>query len=374
MSNILCVMGTRPEVIKMAPVVMALRESSRFTPIVCTTSQHREMQNAMMDVFGLKADYDLDCMQPNQDLFHITHTILTRIKPVLQAAKPDLVLVQGDTTTSFAACLAAFYLGIPVGHIEAGLRTHDLSAPFPEEANRALIGRLASYHFAPTQTARQHLLEERIADRDIYVTGNTVIDALLWVKQQIREQDVRSVFSEEIWNIILRQPFVLITGHRRESFGDGFESICQAIRMLSKQYPYYHFIYPVHLNPNVQGPVNRVLANIPNVHLIPPLEYKPFVFVMDHCKMVLSDSGGVQEEAPSLAKPVLVMREKTERTEGIEAGTAKLVGTSMTSIVEAVSQLITDANEYEAMAKAVNPYGDGIAAKRIVEILSASMV
>ena len=370
MKKILSIFGTRPEVIKMAPIIIALEKSNKIKSLICTTSQHRQMQDSMMQLFGLKADYDLDCMQPGQDLFHITTTVLSRLKTVLEKEKPDLVLVQGDTTTSFVASLAAFYLGIPVGHVEAGLRTHDLSAPFPEEANRALTGRLARLHFAPTQAAKKHLLEERISEDTIFITGNTVIDALFWMKDRLNENEILRNLPESTQAVLKqKQPFILITGHRRESFGEGFESICQAIKILSEKFSHVHFIYPVHLNPNVQKPVNQILGDSNNIHLIAPLDYEPFVYLMSRCELVLSDSGGVQEEAPSLGKPVLVMREKTERMEGVDAGTAKLVGTNMDSIVKEVSELILNKDSYDKMANAVNPYGDGAASKKIVSII-----
>ena len=366
--KILSIFGTRPEVIKMGPVLLALKESKNFQSLICTTSQHKHMQDSMMKVFGLTADYDLDCMQPGQDLFHITTTILSRLKSVLETVKPDLVLVQGDTTTSFAASLAAFYLGIPVGHVEAGLRTHDLSSPFPEEANRSMIGRLARLHFAPTQMAKKHLLEERISAENIFVTGNTVIDAILLVNNNLNEHKVIKTLPEDIQEIIFKKsPFILITGHRRESFGECFEEMCQAIKALAKKFPQLHFIYPVHLNPNVQKPVNEILGSESNIHLTSPLDYEPFVLLMRKCTLVLSDSGGVQEEAPSLDKPVLVMREKTERMEGVNAGTLKLVGTNKDSIIQNVSELILNKDAYDEMANSVNPYGDGNASIKIVK-------
>jgi len=366
LKKVLSIFGTRPEVIKMAPVIKALETHPKIHSLVCTTSQHRQMQDQMMALFDLKADYDLDCMKPGQDLFYLTSVMLDKLKLVLTSVKPDLILVQGDTTSSFVASLSAFYLGIPVGHVEAGLRTHDLQAPFPEEGNRALIGRIAEMHFAPTKTAKQHLLEERINPQQVFVTGNTVIDALLWVRDRLDKKSLMQEFDPSVKKLLESEaPYILITGHRRESFGEAFKSICRAIQSLAKQYPKMHFIYPVHLNPNVQGPVDTFLRDIDNVHLISPLDYQPFVFLMDHCFCVLTDSGGVQEEAPSLGKPVLVMREKTERPEGIAAGTAMLVGTDKDKVVQAVSTIIEDKLLYEKMANAVNPYGDGRAAEKI---------
>lgn len=370
MKRVMSVVGTRPEAIKMAPVIHALQQHEQFESIVCATSQHRTMQDQMLKLFDIQPDCDLSVMQANQDLFHITSAVLTGFKKILQQYRPDIVLTQGDTTTSFAASLAAFYCGIPIGHIEAGLRTHDLLAPFPEEANRQLTARLARWHFAPTSQARQNLINEAIPASSITVTGNTVIDALLWVRERIQHQDLSDAFNPVIRDIIKNQePYILITGHRRENFGDGFQNICKAIAQLAHCYPKWHFIYPVHLNPNVQQPVYSILKPLSNVHLIDPLEYEPFVLLLDHCRLVLTDSGGVQEEAPSLGKPVLVMRDVTERPEGIEAGTAQLVGTRIDIIVETVARLITDKTYYKKMAQAVNPYGDGHAAAYIMNVL-----
>ncbi len=375
MIKVLSIVGTRPEIIKMAPVIQQLQKTSSIVSQVCTTSQHRTMQDQMMQLFGLKADYDLDVMKPNQDLFYLTSEMLVRLQSVLQQAKPDLVLVQGDTTTSFVGALAAFYCQIPVGHVEAGLRTHNLLAPFPEEANRQLTGRLVTMHFAPTETSKRHLLQEGVAENRIWVTGNTVIDALLWMRQHLNLNRIKAALPGNILQLIEQQkPYVLITGHRRENFGEGFLSICRAIQILATRYPKWNFVYPVHLNPNVRKPVFDLLAGYANIHLIEPVDYEPFVHLMDHCKIVLTDSGGVQEEAPSLGKPVLVMREVTERPEGIEAGTAKLVGTAEATLIAAVSELIDDPLAYQRMANAVNPYGDGTAAQQIVNHITGHLL
>lgn len=370
--RILSVFGTRPEVIKMAPVVKALEASPHLQSFVCTTSQHRHMQDQMMALFGLKADFDLDIMKPGQSISYITAKVLEGLDALFAKEQFDLVLVHGDTTTSFAAALAAFNRGIPVGHVEAGLRTHNLQAPFPEEANRQLTGRIATWHFAPTELAKKNLLQEGVPGQSIVVTGNTVIDALFYMQEKIKAEPS---LVEAILPLIAHthhSPFVLITGHRRESFGQGFLNICQAIRTLSERFPDWHFVYPVHLNPQVQQPVNNILKDLPNVHLIEPVDYAPFVYLMSHCKIVLTDSGGVQEEAPALGKPVLVMREVTERPEGIEAGTAKLVGSNHDRIVECVSLLIENEDAYSGMANAVNPYGDGLAAQRITNHLDVA--
>ena len=347
----MAIFGTRPEVIKMAPVVHALQAVPDIKCLVCTTSQHRHMQDQMVELFGLKVDYDLDVMKVDQDLFYLTSEVLLRLQKVFQAEKPDLILVHGDTTTSFVA----------------SLRTYQLQAPFPEEANRQLTSRLATLHFAPTALAEQNLLNEGVAKDRIIVTGNTVIDALFWIKNRINKEKIARLLPEAILNLIAQKsPYVLITGHRRENFGEGFLAICEAIKTLAQRHREWHFIYPVHLNPRVREPVYKLLAQEHNIHLIEPIDYEPFTYLMDHSQMVLTDSGGVQEEAPSLGKPVLVMREVTERPEGVAAGTAKLVGTDPYKIVDNVQQLMHDKALYQAMANAVNPYGDGNAALRIV--------
>ena len=363
-------MGTRPEGIKMAPVVAALRRHDGLRCRVVGTGQHREMFHQVASELGFTVDVDLDTMQPNQTLAGLTARLMQKIDGWLEQGHPDLALVQGDTTTVFVAALACFYRHIPIGHVEAGLRTPSILTPFPEELNRRLASRIASLHFAPTRSAQAALLREGVADRDIEVTGNTVVDALFMELSRQAESGLRAAIEASLAAAIApdwaTRPFVLITGHRRESFGEGFEQICRAIRTLALRYPEYRFVYPVHLNPNVQRPVKRLLDGIANIALISPQGYRNFVALMNRCKLILTDSGGVQEEAPSLGKPVLVMRETTERPEGVEAGTALLVGAVETRIVENTVRLLDDASAYEAMANAVNPYGDGHAAERIV--------
>lgn len=372
MIKVLSIFGTRPEVIKMAPIVHALALDPAFKSRVCTTSQHRTMQDQMMALFNLTADYDLNIMQPNQTLTDITVNVLRGLEQLFKRERFDWVLVHGDTGSCAAAALAAFYARIPVAHVEAGLRTYNLDSPYPEEANRQLTGRLARCHFAPTELAWQNLLEEHVDAANIVVTGNTVIDALLYMREQIRQQKVSVQLPPVLERLKAEGAlYGLITGHRRESFGEGFLQICNAIKTLSLRYPHWHFVYPVHLNPQVQAPVKAILGQLPNVHLIDPVDYAPFVVLMEHCQWILTDSGGVQEEAPSLGKPVLVMREITERPEGIAAGTARLVGNREASIVDNVVRLIEDKAFYQRMANAVNPYGDGQAAQRIVEALKA---
>jgi UDP-N-acetylglucosamine 2-epimerase (non-hydrolysing) len=369
--KILVVFGTRPEAIKMAPVVRALRENIAFNVQVCVTAQHREMLDQVLDLFSIKPDFDLNIMRPMQDLFSITTDILRLLSGVMDEAKPDLVLVHGDTSTTFAAALAAYYKRVPVGHVEAGLRTGNLFSPWPEEGNRKLTGVLSNLHFAPTESARENLIKEGVAEKSIFVTGNTVIDALLDIQGRI-ESD-RDLFGElfaKFTQINFDRRVVLVTGHRRENFGKGFEQICVAIARLAHKYPTVEFVYPVHLNPNVREPVNRVLRGLVNVHLIEPLEYLPFVFVMSRSFLILTDSGGIQEEAPSLGKPVLLMRDTTERPEAVEAGTVRLVGNEINRIDKEVSLLLENRTEYDRMAFAHNPYGDGIAANRIVKALS----
>lgn len=368
--KILSVVGTRPEVIKMAPLIHAIAASSTLENIVCASSQHRQMQDAMLDLFKIKPDFDLNVMKVDQSLEYITTAVLEKMAAVLKEAKPDIVLVQGDTTTSFVASLAAFYQGIPVGHVEAGLRTYNLKQPFPEEANRQLTSRLSRYHFAPTLQSQKNLIAEGISEAHVFVTGNTVIDALFWMKENLNMARITQTLPESILKMIDR-PYVLVTGHRRENFGDGFLEICQAIKILAEQKPDWQFIYPVHLNPNVQKPVFEILQNLPNVYLIDPVGYESFVYLMIKSQIILTDSGGVQEEAPSLGKPVLVMRNTTERPEGITAGTAQLVGTDLDKIITGILKLIHDPREYAKMANAVNPYGDGKAAERIISALKA---
>ena len=370
MVKVLAVFGTRPEAIKMAPVVHAL--SRKADVKVCVTAQHREMLDQVLNLFEITPDYDLDIMKPGQDLFDITSNVLLGIKRVLQSECPDIVLVHGDTTTSMAVAMAAFYLQIPVGHVEAGLRTHNINSPFPEEFNRQLTSRIATFHFAPTEIAHQNLLEEKVQDSQIFVTGNTVIDALLSMVEKARSTN----FSDNILEVapFLKQKsdtfrVILVTGHRRENFGQGFEEICQALHDIARENPDVKIIYPVHLNPNVREPVNRILSNINNVYLIEPMEYLTFIKLMDLSYLILTDSGGIQEEAPSLGKPVLVMRDTTERPEALEAGTVKLVGTNKEKIVKMVNQLLTDNKFYGQMSRAHNPYGDGDSSNMICDIL-----
>lgn len=371
--KILSVFGTRPEVIKMAPVVHALQTVENIDSYVCTTSQHRQMQDQMMNLFNLKADFDLNVMKGGQTISYVASSVISQLDELFSANHFDLILVHGDTTTSFAAAYAAFNRGIPVGHVEAGLRTYDLKAPFPEEANRQLTGRIATYHFSPTAKSKNCLLQEGIKEKQILVTGNTVIDALFYIKDQIAQSCLNISLDSKVQSLIDDgKPYILITGHRRESFGQGFLDICGAIQELAEKYVNYHFIYPVHLNPQVQSPVNNMLSSCDNIDLIKPVDYAPFIYLMSHAKLVLTDSGGVQEEAPSLGKPVLVMREVTERPEGVDAGTAKLVGNDRFKIVSTVSSLLEDDVLYKQMASAINPYGDGNAAAKIVDFISAA--
>lgn len=371
MTRIMTVIGTRPEAIKLAPLVLAATTDRRTTPIVVATGQHREMLKQVLDLFRIVPDRDLAVMQPGQDLFDVTSKVLIGMRDAIRELAPDVVVVQGDTTSCFVGALAAFYEHVPVAHVEAGLRTHDLTSPFPEEGNRQLTSRLAHFHFPPTDGAAQHLIREGIATDRILVTGNTVIDALLWVRERISAaQDARiDPLHAQIPALQGDQDMILITGHRRESFGAGFESLCSAIAELAQSNTTWRFVYPVHLNPNVREPVNRLLGSLPNVDLIEPQEYAPFVWLMDRARFILTDSGGVQEEAPSLGKPVLVMREKTERPEAVEAGTVRLVGTDRTRIVSEAQRLIDDPEHYNSMSRAHNPYGDGQACQRIVDAL-----
>lgn len=367
----LVVFGTRPEAIKMAPVVRRLQADARFDARVCVTGQHREMLDQVLELFGIEPEYDLDLMRPGQDLSTITGSVLEGLKGVLEEAAPDYVLVHGDTTTTMAASLAAYYARVPVGHVEAGLRTGDIYSPWPEEMNRRLTGSIATLHFAPTEAARANLLREGVDDARIAVTGNTVIDALLTMVERAREGG-EGEFSERFEGIDLDRRLVLVTGHRRENFGGGFERICEALAELSRT-PDVEIVYPVHLNPNVQEPVHRILGSLPNVHLIAPQEYLPFLFLMDRAHLIITDSGGIQEEAPSLGKPVLVMRDTTERPEAVEAGTVRLVGTDTKVIVDAARTLLEDEDEYRSMSFAHNPYGDGAASQRIADALAAAI-
>jgi UDP-N-acetylglucosamine 2-epimerase (non-hydrolysing) len=373
--KIMLVFGTRPEAIKMAPLYHALKAlPDEFDTQLCVTAQHRQMLDQVLKVFEITPDIDLNLMTPGQDLFDVTASVLTGMRDVLRAHMPDALLVHGDTTTSLAAAMAGFYAGVPVGHVEAGLRTHDVYAPFPEEFNRQVASKVTRWHFAPTAFSRQNLLDERVPDAAISVTGNTVIDALFWMLGRIDADAQRRSALEEFLTKQLNfdwqnQRFVLMTGHRRENFGDGFLQICHALKELAPRYPAVQFVYPVHLNPNVQQPVNAILANVANVHLIAPLDYEPFVYLLKHSHIVLTDSGGIQEEAPSLGKPVLVMRDVTERPEAIEAGTVRLVGADRSRIVSNVAELLDNKASYAAMSKAHNPYGDGNACARIISIL-----
>lgn len=375
MKKIAFIFGTRPEAIKLCPLILAMQKSiDKLSAHVCVTGQHREMLEQVLAVFQVKPDVDLGLMQPNQTLANFTSRAIAAIDNYLILEKPDMVIVQGDTTSVFCASLAAFYHQIPVGHVEAGLRTWNKLSPFPEEINRVLTTRIADLHFAPTQTSKNNLLQEGIDEKNIIVTGNTVIDALLIAVEQVQKQPpIIPDLPKELQpkTPINSPPLVLMTGHRRENFGEGFENICCAITDLAKRFPQTHFVYPVHLNPNVREPVNRILRTkeFDNIHLIEPLSYLPFVAMMNRSTLLLTDSGGVQEEAPSLGKPVLVMRDTTERPEAVEMGTVKLVGTNRKLIVDEVSRLLTDKNEYNKMANAVNPYGDGKACERIIDAI-----
>lgn len=368
--KVLTVFGTRPEAIKMAPLVHALAADERFEAKVCVTAQHREMLDQVLELFEITPDYDLNLMKAGQTLNEVTARILLELKPVLQEFKPDVVLVHGDTATTFAASLAAYYEQIAVGHVEAGLRTGNIYSPWPEEANRKLTGALTKYHFAPTETSQQNLLQENYAAENIFVTGNTVIDALLMVKEKIEQDaDLKATLAAQFPYLDESKKLILVTGHRRESFGGGFERICEALAKTAKQQPEVQILYPMHLNPNVREPVNRILGSVENVLLIEPQQYLPFIYLMDRAHIILSDSGGIQEEAPSLGKPVLVMRDTTERPEAVAAGTVKLVGTDVEKIVSNLNTLLTDSEAYQAMSFAHNPYGDGKACQRILDSL-----
>lgn len=381
MKKVMLVFGTRPEAIKMAPLVKEFQKyPEQFKTIVCVTGQHREMLDQVLNIFEITPDYDLNIMKQGQDLYDVTARVLVGMRDVLKEAQPDVVLVHGDTTTSTASALAAFYQQIPVGHVEAGLRTHNIYSPWPEEMNRLITGRIATYHFSPTPLSKENLLKENVAEDAITVTGNTVIDALYMVVDKIKND---TVLSNELAAILANSGYdtsrlsggkklVLITGHRRENFGDGFINMCTAIKDLTNKYPEVDFVYPMHLNPNVRKPIHEVfgedLSNLGNMFFIEPLEYLSFVYLMEQSTIVLTDSGGIQEEAPGLGKPVLVMRDTTERPEALEAGTVKLVGTNYDRIVGEVSRLLDDSDYYDTMSKAVNPYGDGLACGRIVNI------
>jgi len=393
LKKLLIIFGTRPEAIKMAPVVLRLKEAGNFRVRVAVTAQHRQMLDQVLEIFGIVPDFDLNLMTPDQDLFDVTSRVLTGLKEVLELERPALVLVHGDTTTTFAAALAAYYCHIPVGHVEAGLRTRDKYRPYPEELNRHLTGVITDYHFAPTPWARDNLLAEQVPADRIWVTGNTVIDALKWMEEKVAaEKDTWSQYLSRNYGLKLDgRRLILVTGHRRENFGEGFVNICLALRGLAEEYADLHIVYPVHLNPNVQRPVYEILSSSSRgcqeqgscwhteiqgrsrISLVPPLDYAPFVFLMSRSYLVLTDSGGIQEEAPALGKPVLVMREVTERPEGVWAGTVKLVGPDRERILAGVRELLDDPASYQAMAQARNPYGDGRAAQKIVEILQGKL-
>lgn len=374
MKKILLVFGTRPEAIKMAPLVKALqKDSEHFETKICVTAQHRQMLDQVLEVFDIVPEYDLNIMAPNQDLYDITSRVLVGLRDVLDDFAPDIVLVHGDTTTSMAASLAAFYRQIPVGHVEAGLRTYNMLSPWPEEMNRQVTDRMCTYYFAPTEKSRQNLLRENVDATKIHVTGNTVIDALLMAVDIIEKKPyVKTAIEDELRDkgyAMDNRPYILVTGHRRENFGEGFLNICKAIRQIAEEHPEMDIVYPVHLNPNVQKPVYELLSGTPNIYLVKPLDYLPFVYAMQHSTLLLTDSGGVQEEAPSLGKPVLVMRETTERPEAVEAGTVRLVGTDVAAIVGNVQELLHDPEVYRKMSESYNPYGDGHACERIVDAL-----
>ena len=374
MKKVAVLMGTRPEAIKMAPVIKALEASDNLQPIVISTGQHREMLDQVVKVFDIKVDHDLEVMQPDQTLASLTSRLMERTDALLEIIQPDFALVQGDTTTVMIASLACFYRHIPVGHVEAGLRTNNIYSPFPEEVNRRLASPMMALHFAPTKTSEGNLLKENVNKEIIHVTGNTVIDALFMEVERQKNPEIAKKINKQLYKDLPKDwkeiPYVLITGHRRENFGDGFEKICEALAILAKRYPGHRFIYPVHLNPNVQKPVYSLLKEHDNIFLIPPQNYSVFIALMKHSRLILTDSGGVQEEAPSLGKPVLVMRDTTERPEGLGAGTVKLVGAETKNIVSNATLLLDDKTAYLSMAQANNPYGDGHAADRIAQIIS----
>jgi UDP-N-acetylglucosamine 2-epimerase (non-hydrolysing) len=369
--KILTIFGTRPEAIKMAPLVIALANDDRFDAKLCVTGQHREMLDQVLSLFDIRPDFDLAIMKPQQTLSDVFAATMDKLQPVFASFKPDMVLVHGDTASTFASTLSAFFHQVPVGHVEAGLRTGNLKSPWPEEANRKLTGALANLHFAPTETSRRNLLAEHVDVETILVTGNTVVDALLQMTSRLKNDSAMIVALNAKFSFLRHEKrMVLVTGHRRENFGDGFERICDALGQIADLFPDVDIVYPVHLNPNVREPVNRLLSRFSNVHLIEPIDYLPFVYLMERSTLVLTDSGGIQEEAPSLGKPVLVMRDTTERPEAVEAGTVKLVGTNVEEIVKGVSTLLSDAALYKKMSTAHNPYGDGNASQRIVERLA----
>ncbi len=374
MKKVMLVFGTRPEAIKMAPLVKEFQKSPDFETMVCVTAQHREMLDQVLDLFEIKPDYDLNVMKPGQDLYEVTANILLGLKPVFAEAKPDIVLVHGDTATTLATSLAAYYQKIAVGHVEAGLRTNNVYSPWPEEGNRQVTSRLTTYHFAPTDESKANLLNENVDLDNVIVTGNTVIDALLRVVSKIEsDKDLENRLKETIldrgYQVNNSKKMVLVTGHRRENFGQGFLNICEGLKELAMLYPDIDIVYPVHLNPNVQKPVKKILSSVDNIFLIDPLDYEPFVYLMNSSYFILTDSGGIQEEAPSLGKPVLVMRDTTERPEALKAGTVKLVGTDREKIVTECKKLFDDKEIYQAMSMAYNPYGNGTACEKIVEYL-----
>ncbi|AKA33499.1 UDP-N-acetylglucosamine 2-epimerase (non-hydrolyzing) [Acinetobacter baumannii] len=376
MKRVLLVFGTRPEAIKMAPLALKLQQNIEdFETKVCVTGQHRQMLDQVLELFNLKPDFDLNLMKPGQTLSDVTSGVLKGLEQVFEEWLPDIILVHGDTATTFAASLAGYYHKVKIGHVEAGLRTGDLYSPWPEEANRQLTGVLANYHFAPTKSSYDNLVKENVNPETIIVTGNTVIDALLQVKDKVeQDQDLIHKFEQEFKFLDKNKKLVLVTGHRRENFGQGFLNICSALANLAKKYPDIQIVYPVHLNPNVQQPVNELLAGIKNIHLIAPQDYLPFVYLMNRSYLILTDSGGIQEEAPSLGKPVLVMRDTTERPEAVDAGTVRLVGTDVSTIESAVSELLENSATYATMSEAHNPYGDGTACQQIVDFLKRNFI
>lgn len=381
MKKVMLVFGTRPEAIKMAPLVKEFQKNNNFETQICVTGQHRQMLDQVLELFKIKPNYDLNIMKAEQDLYDVTSQVIIGMREILKTAKPDIVLVHGDTTTSTATALAAFYQQIPVAHVEAGLRTHNIYSPWPEEMNRQITGRIATYHFSPTELSKSNLLKENINSKNIIITGNTVIDALFYVIEKIKTDNT---LSEDLYRSLVQcgydtkrlndgRKLILITGHRRENFGDGFISMCKAIKSLAQKYPHVDFVYPMHLNPNVRKPIHEVFGKNPlelsNMFFIEPLEYFDFIYLMEKATIVLTDSGGIQEEAPSLGKPVLVMRDTTERPEAVEAGTVKLVGTNYDTIINNVSELLENEKSYLQMSQSTNPYGDGNACKRIVSFI-----
>jgi len=375
MKKVLFIFGTRPEAIKLAPIIKELKKyPNMFISVVCVTAQHRQMLDQVLRIFDIIPDYDLNIMQDNQSLYDIITKVINSLKDVIKKEKPDLVIVQGDTTTTFIGALVAFHERIAVGHVEAGLRTYDKYQPFPEEINRRLTSQLTDIHFAPTQRAKENIIKEGIDKRKVFITGNTVIDALLMVTKQQSLPEIQKKWEDYFIstfdiNCNNAKRLILVTGHRRENFGEGFENICNALKDIALSYSNVEIVYPVHLNPNVQKPVNKILNGIQNIHLIPPLDYEAFIYLLSKSYLILTDSGGVQEEAPSLGKPVLVMRETTERPEGVEGGTVRLVGTDCKKIIEETAKLLQDQNAYNAMSTAHNPYGDGTATEKIVDII-----